>query len=285
MCIASTRFYKQHRRRRSMSKRSLNILTGVIILGLIVSVIIYNLSAGFQNWVHVWIADPAGLAATATVVAAVATLLAVIVGLRGIYVGRALAREAFDQAEKAQRQARRQFLEAQYSANRPLLVPAAADLSEIRELEEPMTFVWDSSNVFVTLQNVGNGTATNIWIAVLPPLPAPDAASQYLCRLGTPLPAGSDPVKVYLRQSAPVFSEDQSIKGHALHIPPERAAGPADTANHFLARLSITYQDIFGRKHASIFDLSDWGIWVNVAFLPNIEHGLAELQAAPVAAR
>jgi hypothetical protein len=265
-----------------MSKRSLNILIGIIVLVLLASIIAYPLSAGFQDWVHVWITDPIGLVALATTVAAIATLLAVIVGLRGIYVGRALAQEAFEQAEKAQEEHRQEFLEAQYNASRPLLVPAAADLSEIRELDEPMAFDWNSPNTFVTLQNVGNGVATNIWLVALPPAPAPADASQYICRLGTPLPAESDPAKVYLRQSAPVFAEHHHIKGHTLHIPPERAASQADPADHFLARLSITYQDIFGRKHASIFDLSDWGIWVNVAFLPNIEHDLAEIHAGKV---
>ena len=267
-----------------MSKRSLNLVVGVVLLGLIGSIIAYYVSAGFQAWVQTWLGNPVGLAASATTLAAVATLLAVIVGLRGIYIGRALAHEAFEQTEKAQAEARQQFLEAQYNTSRPLLVPAAADLSEARDLEEPMTFEWNSE-VFVTIQNVGTGLATNIRMLVQPPALALEDLSPYVCRLGSPLPANSDPVKVYLHPGATRYSESERLGGHSLYLPPEQAAGPAGSTDHFLARLSITYQDIFGRKHASIFDLSAWGIWVNVAFLPTLERDLAEREAAKAPAR
>ncbi|HLV97785.1 MAG TPA: hypothetical protein VKT82_03815 [Ktedonobacterales bacterium] len=262
-----------------MSKRSLNVLVGILILVLIVGIIAYFVSAGFQGWVQTWLGNPVGLAASATTVAALATLLAVVVGLRGIYVGRKLAHEAFEQTEKAQAEGRQQFLEAQYNARRPLLVPAAADLSEVRELEEPIAIEWNTS-VFVTIRNVGTGIATNIRMVVLPPAPAPEDMYPYVFRLGTPLPADSDPVKVYLRPGAVQYRESERLHGHSLYLPPERVADPADNADHFLARLCITYQDVFGRKHASIFDLSDWGIWVNVAFLTNIERDLAEIGVA-----
>jgi hypothetical protein len=255
-----------------MSKRLLNLVVVVVILGLIVSIIAYFTSASFQVWVQTWLGNPVGLAASATTIAALATLLAVIVGLRGIYVGRALAHEAFEQAEKAQAEGRRQFLEVQYNASRPLLVPAAADLSEIRELEEPITFEWNSE-VFVTIQNVGAGVATNIRMLALPAAPAPEDIYAYVCRLGSPLPLNGGLVKVYLRPDATRYHEGESLQGHALYLPAERA-------EHFLARLSITYQDIFGRKHASIFDLSHWGVWDHVAFLPYIKRDLAEIEAA-----
>lgn len=262
-----------------MSKRSLNLLVGVVMLGLIGSIIAYVVSAGFQGWVQTWFGNPVGLAASATTLAAVATLLAVIVGLRGIYVGRALAHEAFEQTEKAQAEARRQFLEAQYNASLPLLVPAAADASEARALEEPMTLEWNTE-VFVTIQNVGTGLATNIRMIIQPPAPALEDTYPYVCQLGVPLPANSDPVKVYLRPGMTRYSERERLGGYSLSLPPERAAGSADSADHFLARLCITYQDIFGRTHASIFDLSAWGIWVNVAFLPTVERDLAEQDLA-----
>lgn len=267
-----------------MSKRSLNLVVGVVILGLIVSIIVFFVSAGFQEWVQTWLGNPVGLAASATTLAAVATLLAVIVGLRGIYVGRALAHEAFEQTEKAQAEGRQQFLEAQYNASRPLLVPAAADPSEVRALEEPMTFEWNTE-VFVTIQNVGTGIATNIRMIALPPAPLPEDTSPYVCRLGTPLAANGDPVKVYFSPGTIRYSESDRLMGHSLHLPPERATGPIDSSDHFLARLCITYQDIFGRKHASIFDLSAWSIWVHVAFLPNIERDLAEIEAAKAPTR
>jgi hypothetical protein len=263
-----------------MSKRSLRVLAGIIILGLIVAIIGYIVSPGFQDWVHTWLGDPAGLAATATAVAALATLLAVIVGLAGINIGRALARDAYEQTEKALEEGRQQFLEAQYNASRPLLVPAVADLTEQYEAEEPITFDWESSTSFVTIQNVGTGIATNIWIAMLPPAPLPDPTHQYVSRLGLPLAPDAPPVKVYVRQGASLFHESNRLNGHTLSVPPEHATGPTERGDRFLARLSITCQDIFGRKHASIFDLNDRGNWVSVAFLTNIQYDLGDIDAA-----
>ena len=108
---------------------------------------------------------------------------------------------------------------------------------------------------------------------MLPPALATESITQYASRLGSPLAAGSSPVKVYLNQGTTQFQENDHVQGYTLSVPPERA-------DRFLARLSITYQDIFGRKHASLFDLSDRGIWVNVAFLTAIERDLADLDAA-----
>ncbi len=263
-----------------MSKRALNILIIIIILGVIAGIVGYFVSPDFQNWVHIWLGDPVGLAATATSVAALSTLLAVIVGLRGIAVGRALAREAFEQTERALDDGRHHFIEAQYNASRPLLVPVAPDLTEQYDVDVPITFDWNNDTSFVTIQNVGVGIAINIWIAMLPPALATESITQYASRLGSPLAAGSGPVKVYLNQGATQFQESDHVQGYTLSVPPERAAGLAERADHFLARLSITYQDIFGRKHASLFDLSDRGIWVNVAFLTPIERDLGDLDAA-----
>lgn len=256
-----------------MSKRSINILTTVVIVGLIAAIISYFASTGFQDWVATWLGNPVGLAASATTLAAIATLLAVVVGLRGIYIGRALAHEAFQQAEKAIAEGHHQFLQAQYNASRPLVVPMAPDLSEQQESGEPITFDWTSDYTFVTIQNVGVGIASNIWIAMLPPAPAPDSSAQYVSRPGSPLPAASGAVKVYLNQGA-LFHERDSLGEHTLSIPPEGNSG----TDRFVARLSITYHDIFGRKHASIFDLSDRGLWVQAAFLTHIKRDLGDLR-------
>jgi hypothetical protein len=262
-----------------MSKRSLNILVGIVVLGLIAAIIAYIISPGFQDWVQTWLANPVGLAASATTVAALATLLAVIVGLRGIVVGRALAHEAFEQAERVRDEARQQFLETQYNTSRPLLVPAVPDLTEQYEAEEPITFDWESDTSFVTIQNVGTGIATDIWIALLPPAPLPEGTSHYVSRLGSPLAAGSNPVRVYLRQETVLFREGNRLGAYALAVPSARDNDLSERADRFLARLSITYHDIFGRKHASIFDLNDRNLWVNVAFLAAISHDLGDIHA------
>ncbi len=202
-----------------------------------------------------------------------------IVGLRGIHIGRDLANAAHKQAEEAIEENRNQFLEAQFNASRPLLVPISTDPGGQFETEEPVAIDWDVAQMFVTIQNVGTGIAANIWITLLPPAPMSDGNSQYVSRLGSPVATGGDPFKIYLQQGTGSFDEDDRINEHSLCVPPGQAAGSTDRRDHFIARMCITYQDIFSRKHASIFDMSDRGIWVNVAFLTNVERDLGEIDA------
>jgi len=264
-----------------MRTRSFTLLVaGVILLGLIVAVVCYIAFPGFQTWVQVWIARPDGLAATATTVAALATLFAVVVGLRGIIIGRDLADAAYRQAEKAIKDNRNQFLQAQFNASRPLIVPMAGDARESSESEEPIDFDWTADYRFVTIQNVGAGPATNIWLTLLPPAPPPDDNARYSSRLGTPLVPGGEPLRVYVQHGTSLFDETDRLQEYGLYVPTEQATSASGRADRFIARLCLSYQDIFGRKHASIFDLSDRGVWVNQAFLSGIELDLADLNAA-----
>jgi hypothetical protein len=47
---------------------------------------------------------------------------------------------------------------------------------------------------------------------------------------------------------------------------------------HYIARIVTTYQDIYGRKHASIFDADDMGRLEQVDFLENISKDLRDLE-------
>jgi hypothetical protein len=47
-----------------------------------------------------------------------------------------------------------------------------------------------------------------------------------------------------------------------------------------VARLTLTYSDIFGRKHAALFDFTTEQAWENVAYLRDIPADLADLAAA-----
>src|SRR5258708_23520914 len=240
-----------------MSKRAVNILVVVVIIGLIAGIIGYFVSPAFQAWTQIWLGRPDGLAATAKTVAALATLFAVIVGLRGISIGRELAQDAQRQAQEALEEGRNQFLAAQYNDNRPLLVPSAGDSNEQNYGEpEPIVFDWNADIMFVNIQNVGTGIATNIWLTLLPPAPAPESSYQYVSQLRLPVVSDSDPLKIYLQHGISLFNENDRLNEYSLFVPQERAAGSTARADRFIARLSITYHDIFGRKHASIFDIN-----------------------------
>ena len=39
----------------------------------------------------------------------------------------------------------------------------------------------------------------------------------------------------------------------------------------------MTYHDVYGRKHASIYDCTDQRIWIPIDYLKNIRYDLTEL--------
>jgi flagellar basal body-associated protein FliL len=93
--------------------------------------------------------------------AAIATFCAVLVALFGMRNERIKAQEdrkdaqekflaSQKQTQDALEEGRRQFLEAQYATNRPLLVPTS----------QPSP---DASCSVIAIENVGSGVAINIW--------------------------------------------------------------------------------------------------------------------------
>src|SRR5262249_16881982 len=132
----------------------------------------------------------------------------------------------------------------------------------------------------------GSGVATNVRGAIYGPkptelgLPPPD--HQYV-RLETPLPdKASAPAT-----GAPggwILPGDTSVvaRGAArptLYAPPKPAPGSQlyEAAPTVVWRLTLTYQDIFRRTHASVFDLTDQFVWRCVGFFPGIPKDLEEL--------
>ena len=189
------------------------------------------------------------------------------------------------QIREAYEEGRKQFLEVQYAQYRPLLVPLFADRGE-----PPITIDWSTEDKLMRVQNVGTGVATNIW-GVFMPSTRNGAIPQYSKHFPVPIYAGESlssavPYSQYFTRGGTIFDGDDKIDEHSLCVPEERA--PAQNSNHSsrrdrcIARLTLTYHDIFGRKHASIFDLTQSGGWVEIAMLPNITHDLGDLDEAKV---
>ncbi len=128
------------------------------------------------------------------------------------------------------------------------------------------------------------GIATNVWGVLMPPAPMPSSTYQYSHRLASPLSVGEEG-PIYFTKGGTVFTCDDKIGSHTLCVPKERApedgfADTTDRRDRCVVRLTLTYSDIFGRKHASIFDYTLTNMWVCVAFIPNIEYDLDEMDEA-----
>jgi len=67
------------------------------------------------------------------------------------------------------------------------------------------------------------------------------------------------------------ISSDTEIKGYTLYVP--------DDEDHVgvLARFTLTYHDVFGRKHASIYDYHSQIGWMSRGHFSDIEYDIYEL--------
>jgi hypothetical protein len=135
----------------------------------------------------------------------------------------------------------------------------------------------------ITLRNGGTGIALNVYAALVEPHPRSDAGVVHNPRMRSvvfdaPLPIGEE------------FTEDS--KGGPFSFGWDTFAGddPRNTLSapqiptpaeqrqqqtyRVVVRLTITYDDISGKTHASQFDYIDQGRWVFHAFLPKITAGI-----------
>ncbi len=68
------------------------------------------------------------------------------------------------------------------------------------------------------------------------------------------------------------FEDKKHIEKYSLNAPPLPTLGHLLNSNvsSHLARITVTYHDVFSRKHASIFDYIQYRGWQKIEFLPNI---------------
>lgn len=166
----------------------------------------------------------------------------------------------------------------QYDSLRPLIVPCGS-------FEKAQTELWESPEHFLEIENVGKGVATNLWGVILPPTdPSRDTSYQFSLRASLPLGSGKA-VRARFERGGTLFTPEDTIENITLGVPKERA--PAATLPDFIsrrdrcvARLTLSYHDVFGLKHASIFDLTTTGVWVCVDVRKGISKDLSDLDAA-----
>ena len=98
-----------------------------------------------------------------------------------------------------------------------------------------------------------------------------------------PIAAGGS-TKVMLRVGGYMIIEDDAISGIRMGVPPERTPeegfpSPHRTEPRCTARLTITYTDLFGAKHASIFDWQELGGWLAVKVVAHADALIEDVDA------
>ncbi|HML24785.1 MAG TPA: hypothetical protein PKD09_24235 [Aggregatilinea sp.] len=156
-------------------------------------------------------------------------------------------------------------------AQRPLLVPK-------RDL--PVQFLDNiTSGIPLDIQNVGTGVATNIWGVLAPHSTQNLQNPPYLLSVRYPLPLPhSETTTMNFEQGGITHFDQDQICDKPLFLP----ANPSSKhpyAQRFVARLTLTYRDIFGDKHSSTFDLTQNHVWVQLAICNEISKDLEEVDA------
>lgn len=192
------------------------------------------------------------------------------------------------------RQNQEQVQEALEVSQRPFVFPLES--LELADSGRGLTFNFDELNDHgktqqVALKNGGAGIAFNMWGALLEPPPTHDSGVKQLPRMrsvvpDTPIAVGGEAL-IDSRAGPFAFSWDTYVgddRRNTLCPSKNSTTKPAlgelpvvEQAYSVLARLTITYTDIFGKSHASQFDYTDLRRWVFVRFVPKIPYGLEEL--------
>jgi len=215
----------------------------------------------------------AGISAVATVVIAFFTYKTIQAYNKQVQIGQDQVKVSQEQARVAQEQVRIGH-EQQFNQFRPVLYPGG--LGDIVDISGgiPHIKMGYQNQVIDGLRNIGVGPAFNIYGIIFgrpyktnPPTPPHE---RYVVWNYPALSPGQEGEKITLQQFTNIKS-DTPIAGYLLYVP--------DDADHIgvIARFTLTYHDVFNRKHASIYDYQAQYGWICRGHFPNIENDIREL--------
>jgi hypothetical protein len=199
----------------------------------------------------------AGISAVATVAIAIFAIPTIQAYRKQVQIGQ-------EQVKAGQEQLFNQF--------RPVLYPVG-DLEKIVDRSAGKYHIkWEYQNQEIDgLKNIGVGPAFNIYgILFGPPVNSQPPRMRYVVWNYPALTPGTPGDKITLSPGSHI-SSDTEIKGYTLYIP--------DDEDHVgvLARFTLTYHDVFGRKHASIYDYHSQIGWMSRGHFSDIEYDIYEL--------
>lgn len=213
--------------------------------------------------------DSQSVANIISAVAAVLTLAAVITALVAI------------------KDNRKQAQTTQLHSSRPLLVPNGDPKFQ---QDHANWLDWNTTEQKLTIQNVGTGVALNIASVIYGcesyvvdglanRRSEREKSIHWTCWLGVPIAAGETKEALYKVGNGIFYEKNMHIGEHSFNAPPEPQAVPHQNQPFITARVTITYLDIFRRKHASIFNyVQHTGGWQLLEFLEDIPEDLHELE-------
>jgi len=206
----------------------------------------------------------AGVSAVATVVIAVLTYKTIQAYEKQVQISQDQVKVSQEQVKVGQEQQFNQF--------RPVLYPVG-DLEKIIDRSAGKYHVkWELQNQEIDgLKNIGVGPAFTIYGVLFgPPVNSQLPQYRYVVWNYPALPPSVPGDKITLSPGSHI-SRDTVIKGYTLSVP--------DDEDHLgvLARFTLTYHDVFGRKYASIYDYHSHIGWLSRDHFSDIEYDIYEL--------
>jgi hypothetical protein len=192
----------------------------------------------------------------------------------------------------------RQLVEASqeqlYSQQLPVLVPIEPLISADYRISDNFGGYnrqrnpgYDRSLTYATIaiRNSGPGIALNIWGVVFEAEPElvvhKQTGQRHSHHYALPLEPGKD-IKVEWTAGGLPMNGDAEIGAtirYKLFAPGKPTSAESQHGEtEKVARLTLTYSDIFGRKHAAVYDFTAQNQWETVAYLRNIAKDLSDLE-------
>ncbi len=184
-------------------------------------------------------------------------------------------------------QSKQQAQQEKFAANRPLLVPRGNPLFQS---DKPNWLDWNVRDQEVPLHNNGTGTALNVasviygcesYVTDWTTNQRSDVSKgiHWTAWLGYPIDAKGHLTVTHKKGNGNFYAANMRIGKYSFNAPPEPRYNPNSNQSFITARITITYCDIFRRKHASIFDyVQHTGGWQLVEFLEDIPEDLHDLE-------
>jgi hypothetical protein len=191
---------------------------------------------------------------------AIGTLILAIVAIVAILQNRNQARNDWLHTQQLATE------ERQHQA-RPIIVPVGEFTPSPATLGSGIyqpngIIIWiHQGKIELTLQNMGGGVAVNVHCILY----GPEGVHTYQFVSWDNGPIGNSPVQVFFEHPNQLYlTPDSSIEGaHPLYdISPTSPSNPIESR---IACLTVTYHDLFGIKHVSIFNYTIEHRWVCVA--------------------
>lgn len=189
-------------------------------------------------------------------------------------------------AEEAERQTREsarlvsEMEAARYAEKLPVLYPQGAWFLDPKQILPEVD--WYIRDAQARIENLGSGPALDVLGVIMSPDPE-DHSPNLMYRLwGHDGVAAGSTIEIPLQRSGLMVDATTKVRGQPLG--PPSPASQSDVwwgrAPTYHARLTLTYKDVFERKHAMIFDLTSEKVWKLVAFEQDVSMDLAELDRA-----